>query len=176
MYVEARRRREIKRERKWLLMVKDKDWSNSFFSKKRFFERLMSPSYKKLKSRVRKGIPDAWRGRVWIELLQPHFDENMAKYPYLIDVELSELTTEDIEKDLERTFPRHEMFCHGGVGQDSLRRVLRAYANVDPEVGYCQGMSFIAGLFLMYMPEDCAFCGLLTALHRQVRTFIIRLV
>jgi hypothetical protein len=31
------------------------------------------------------------------------------------------------------------------------------YACLDPEVGYCQGMAFIAALFLTYMPEDYAF-------------------
>lgn len=34
--------------------------------------------------------------------------------------------------------------------------VLR-YACIDPEVGYCQGMGFIAGLLLTYMSEDVAF-------------------
>lgn len=31
------------------------------------------------------------------------------------------------------------------------------YASIDPEVGYCQGMGFIAGLLLTYMPEETAF-------------------
>ena len=45
----------------------------------------------------------------------------------------------------------------GGQGQTSLRRLLRWYAALDPEVGYCQGMGFIAGLFLTYMVEEHAF-------------------
>jgi Rab-GTPase-TBC domain len=42
-------------------------------------------------------------------------------------------------------------------GQTALRRVLRAYSYYDPEVGYCQGMNFIAGMFLTLMSEEEAF-------------------
>lgn len=42
-------------------------------------------------------------------------------------------------------------------GQAALRRVLRAYSYHDPEVGYCQGMNFIAGMFLTQMTEEEAF-------------------
>ena len=69
---------------------------------------------------------------------------------------------------------------NNGYGQTSLRRLLQMcvflitvswdvifnrefsdfdnrYASLDPEVGYCQGMAFVAALFLTYMPEDHAF-------------------
>eukprot|EP00531_Pseudo-nitzschia_arenysensis_P002173 CAMPEP_0116125060 /NCGR_PEP_ID=MMETSP0329-20121206/5611_1 /TAXON_ID=697910 /ORGANISM="Pseudo-nitzschia arenysensis, Strain B593" /LENGTH=551 /DNA_ID=CAMNT_0003619079 /DNA_START=688 /DNA_END=2346 /DNA_ORIENTATION=+ len=42
-------------------------------------------------------------------------------------------------------------------GQAALRRVLRAYSYYDREVGYCQGMNFIAGMFLTLMSEEEAF-------------------
>jgi hypothetical protein len=42
-------------------------------------------------------------------------------------------------------------------GQEALRRVLRAYSYYDREVGYCQGMNFIAGMFLTIIPEEDAF-------------------
>eukprot|EP00534_Pseudo-nitzschia_fraudulenta_P005323 CAMPEP_0201179916 /NCGR_PEP_ID=MMETSP0851-20130426/114539_1 /ASSEMBLY_ACC=CAM_ASM_000631 /TAXON_ID=183588 /ORGANISM="Pseudo-nitzschia fraudulenta, Strain WWA7" /LENGTH=768 /DNA_ID=CAMNT_0047463989 /DNA_START=82 /DNA_END=2388 /DNA_ORIENTATION=+ len=42
-------------------------------------------------------------------------------------------------------------------GQAALRRVLRAYSYCDQEVGYCQGMNFIAGMFLTIMTEEEAF-------------------
>ena len=43
------------------------------------------------------------------------------------------------------------------IGQTSLRRVLLRYAVVDEDVGYCQGMGFIAAILLTYMSEDEAF-------------------
>jgi hypothetical protein len=48
------------------------------------------------------------------------------------------------------------MFAQTAV-RDSLRQVLHAYANVDSECGYCQGMGYIAAMFLTYMTEEPAF-------------------
>lgn len=63
-----------------------------------------------------------------------------------------------IERDINRTFPTQSLFAEvGGVGQLGLFRVLVAYAYVDPAVGYCQGMGFIAAMLLCYMPEEDAF-------------------
>lgn len=45
----------------------------------------------------------------------------------------------------------------GRGGQASLRRVLKAYSLYDKEVGYCQGMNFITGMFLTIMSEEEAF-------------------
>lgn len=42
-------------------------------------------------------------------------------------------------------------------GQAKLRRVLRAYGTYDPEVGYCQGMNFIAAMFITFVSEEEAF-------------------
>ena len=68
-----------------------------------------------------------------------------------------------IERDIDRTFPRHLQFEKEGEGtssgQEALRRLLQMYAKTDGEVGYCQGMAFIAGLLLTYMPEeDAVYC------------------
>jgi hypothetical protein len=49
-------------------------------------------------------------------------------------------------------------------GQASLRRVLKAYSLYDREIGYCQGMNFIAGMFLTLMSEEEAFWLLVGAL------------
>ena len=114
---------------------------------------------------------------------------------------------ETIERDIHRTYPRHDLFYqddhddeeipavstpetdHWGLcdpelasmitdmesefaasssssmpppsrtpeGQVALRRVLRAYSYYDREVGYCQGMNFIVGMFLTLMSEEEAF-------------------
>lgn len=41
-----------------------------------------------------------------------------------------------------------------GSGQRSLFNVLRAFANYDEEVGYCQGMTNIVATILMYCEEE----------------------
>ncbi len=57
-----------------------------------------------------------------------------------------------------------------GQGQSALRRMLQAYAALDLECGYCQGMGFIAGLLLTYMIEEDAFSCFYATL--QVRDVI----
>jgi len=42
-------------------------------------------------------------------------------------------------------------------GQASLRRILKAYSLYDREIGYCQGMNFIAAMFLTQMDEEESF-------------------
>ena len=54
--------------------------------------------------------------------------------------------------DLGRTFPNHSYFSGAfGPGQLSLFNLLKAYSLLDPEVGYCQGLSFIAGVLLLHV-------------------------
>ena len=73
-----------------------------------------------------------------------------------------------IERDIDRTFPRHLQFEKEGegtsLGQTALRHLLQLYAKIDAQVGYCQGMAFIAGLLLTYMPEEDAFYCFVSAL------------
>jgi Rab-GTPase-TBC domain len=45
----------------------------------------------------------------------------------------------------------------GAGGQSRLRRVLNAYGTYDREIGYCQGMNFIAAMFLTLVSEEVAF-------------------
>uniref|UniRef100_A0A7S0JJZ5 Rab-GAP TBC domain-containing protein n=1 Tax=Calcidiscus leptoporus TaxID=127549 RepID=A0A7S0JJZ5_9EUKA len=67
-------------------------------------------------------------------------------------------TSRQIEKDLHRTFgsvrgvrvPQSEVL-------PSLRKVLRAYAFHNPEIGYCQSMNFVAAVLLLVVDEEAAF-------------------
>ncbi|CAO3654291.1 unnamed protein product [Cunninghamella echinulata] len=61
-----------------------------------------------------------------------------------------------ILRDLERTFPHYEYF-QTKEGQDALFNVVKAYSLYDLDIGYCQGIAFIAGPLLMNMPEEEAF-------------------
>ena len=58
-----------------------------------------------------------------------------------------------IDKDLHRTFPDHFLMDHD-AGKQKLRRILGAYALRNPLVGYCQGLNFLAGLFLLMFIEE----------------------
>jgi len=58
----------------------------------------------------------------------------------------------DLRRTLPGTFPDNQ--------RDALRRVLRAYAAYNPNVGYCQGMNFIAAvpLLLAFTEADAFLC------------------
>ncbi|KAK3597093.1 hypothetical protein CHS0354_021196 [Potamilus streckersoni] len=113
---------------------------------------------------VRQGVPQSKREEIWWLLVEQHhlhYPELMEKvpegdYPEL----LKQLTTHQhaILIDLGRTFPGHPYFSTQlGPGQLALFNLLKAYSLLDQEVGYCQGLSFVAGILLMHMEETMAF-------------------
>ncbi|XP_048006009.1 rab GTPase-activating protein 1-like [Leguminivora glycinivorella] len=124
------------------------------------------PRPKALDNLVRtKGVPEALRGEVWLRLAQvEQSDKLMDTYRMLISQECEEEAV--IQRDIARTFPAHDFFREaGGLGQDSLLRLGRAYAIYDSEVRYCQGLSFLAATLLLHMPEEQAFCLLVRLMY-----------
>lgn len=93
---------------------------------------------KQLKALVRRGIPEALRGEVWLRLTDCSSETSiMDNYRVLITKECS--ADPVIMRDIHRTFPAHDFFKDsGGLGQESLAKISRAYAVYDEEVGYCQ--------------------------------------
>ena len=68
-------------------------------------------------------------------------------------------TSEQIRKDVPRTFPGHAQL-DSPAQRAALERVLRAFAAANPRVGYCQGMNFVCGVLLLLMEEEAAFWAL----------------
>uniref|UniRef100_A0A671PQV6 TBC1 domain family member 4-like n=1 Tax=Sinocyclocheilus anshuiensis TaxID=1608454 RepID=A0A671PQV6_9TELE len=111
------------------------------------------------------GVPKSRRGEVWLLLSQQYRlhhrlpqRQQPPETPYQ-DL-LKQLTAQQhaILVDLGRTFPTHQYFSTQlGAGQLSLYNLLKAYSLLDTEVGYCQGISFVAGLLLLHMSEEQAF-------------------
>ena len=58
-----------------------------------------------------------------------------------------------IDADLNRTFPQMKLFGDGGHWGDDLRCVLEAFACHRPDLGYVQGMSYIAAMLLLHIPD-----------------------
>jgi len=112
----------------------------------------------KLKSRTRKGIPDNLRSYVWQlfagkdKLVKKGLFEKLDKEPIDENSELS------IIKDLDRTYPLCQLFKEKyGKGQRNLFRVLSNYSKYNKNIGYVQGLGYLAALFLIYMDEESAF-------------------
>ncbi|KAI0558050.1 Rab-GTPase-TBC [Gracilaria domingensis] len=107
-------------------------------------------------------VPPAMRRRLWPILLDTKSlrDSRPGLYDKLCKAGEGDLLPDDIEHtiqaDVTRTMPSHSLFWSGGaqVGVQSLRSILRAYARYVPTVGYCQGMSSIAAVFLMNAVDE----------------------
>ena len=61
-----------------------------------------------------------------------------------------------IVKDLDRIFPGHE-YLDSQAMKDVVYSILRSYSMYDEEVGYCQGMAYMATITALYMTERDAF-------------------
>ena len=114
--------------------------------------------FSKLKSRTRKGVPDCFRSKVWQLFAEEKKFYITGKFNSLDSDQLNENLELTIIKDLDRTFPKCYFFKEKyGNGQRKLYRVLSNYSKYNSEIGYVQGMGFIAALFLTYMDEESSF-------------------
>nr|XP_014342628.1 PREDICTED: USP6 N-terminal-like protein isoform X5 [Latimeria chalumnae] len=144
---------EIERTAKWLKMLKSWDkYKNS----------------DKLMRRIYKGIPLQLRGEIWsllldvpkIKMEKKDFYEKLKQRARGLSPDIRQ-----IDLDVNRTYRDHIMFRDRyGVKQQALFHVLAAYSMYNTEVGYCQGMSQITALLLMYMNEEDAFWALVKLL------------
>lgn len=58
--------------------------------------------------------------------------------------------------DVHRTFPElRAFFCKGGPLERPLLAVLDALVGLRPDVGYVQGMSFLAAFLLLQVDDPC---------------------
>uniref|UniRef100_A0A8C8RKA8 TBC1 domain family member 4 n=1 Tax=Pelusios castaneus TaxID=367368 RepID=A0A8C8RKA8_9SAUR len=114
---------------------------------------------------LKEGVPKSRRGEIWQFLAVQHRVRHRLpskQQPPDISYKelLKQLTAQQhaILVDLGRTFPTHPYFSTQlGAGQLSLFNLLKAYSLLDKEVGYCQGISFVAGVLLLHMSEEQAF-------------------
>eukprot|EP00741_Cyanophora_paradoxa_P019159 tig00021123_g18499.t1 len=133
----------------------------------RNFSAVMQRDSSKVKSRLRKGVPNSLRYRVWPQLLNVINLKKQNPTRYAMLLQMRDVPADEaIQRDLGRTFPTHVLYMQErGPGQQKLYNVLKAYSLHDPDVGYCQGMAFIAAVLLLYMPEEDAFWALVRLLQ-----------
>ena len=156
-------------------------------------------SQKKTRDLWWNGIPTNVRGKVW--QLAFGNDLNVTKELYEICVsraddrirqaiEMTEIygtsetsseppsskesSVELIKLDVSRTFPQLCIFQKGGPYYDLLHSLLGAYACYRPDVGYVQGMSFIAAVLLLNMDVADAFVCFANLLNRPCQVTFFR--
>ena len=136
----------------------------------------------RMKRFVRRGIPPEYRGAAWFYYAGGYdlMKVNPGYFEKLVKKAMCSSKNDDkehIERDLHRTFPDNLHFkpdipasiaADGDGGEresvvvetqmiQSLRRVLYAFALHNPKVGYTQSLNFVAGLLLLFLPEENAF-------------------
>ncbi|XP_076804679.1 TBC1 domain family member 12-like [Clavelina lepadiformis] len=86
-----------------------------------------------------------------------------------------ESTVELIRLDISRTFPNLCIFQKGGPYHDVLHDILGAYVCYRPDVGYVQGMSFIAAMLLLNMEPADAFVTFANLMNKPCQVAFFRL-
>ena len=132
------------------------------------YEDFYKNHFSKLKQRVRKGIPDSLRGYAWQKII--NVDEFYQKdlYEKISEEEFDKNVEQVIIKDIDRTFPQCSFFKEKyGGGQRQLYKVLVNYSKYNKNVGYVQGMGFIAALMLTYMDEERTFFMMHTLMKKR---------
>eukprot|EP00118_Oscarella_pearsei_P007335 m.35455 g.35455 ORF g.35455 m.35455 type:complete len:409 (+) comp32123_c0_seq2:190-1416(+) len=120
----------------------------------------------KLRKRIFKGVPSSLRPLAWQKILgldkvkKPKIYEAMKLKARKMSPDIRQ-----IDLDVNRTYRDHIMFRERyNVKQQALFHILAAYSMYNEAVGYCQGMSGIAALMLMYLNEEEAFWALVVLL------------
>lgn len=133
-----------------------------------------------------KGLPPGVRGKVWMKAIGN--DLNITHELYQIFLSRCKSKMAELEKagsvldqdkgidreqsveviglDVLRTFPNLGFFQEGGPYYSALHDVLGAYACYRPDIGYVQGMSFLAAVLLLNMEAPDAFICLANLLNR----------
>ncbi|KAE8590807.1 hypothetical protein XENTR_v10018211 [Xenopus tropicalis] len=85
-----------------------------------------------------------------------------------------EASLELIKLDISRTFPSLYIFQKGGPYHDLLHSILGAYTCYRPDVGYVQGMSFIAAVLILNLEEADAFIAFANLLNKPCQLAFFR--
>ncbi|MES1913325.1 MAG: hypothetical protein MHM6MM_005517 [Cercozoa sp. M6MM] len=107
---------------------------------------LRKAQFNELKALVRFGVPRHRRPLVYPILCQ-------ARQLFPEKQEVPEVTLADIDKDIDRTYPRHPYF-RSEAGKKSLRRVLCHFAAARPDIGYCQSLNFVAATLALATNDE----------------------
>lgn len=184
------------RKKKWLVLMKnnglhvDDSDTESFNNNNNNIPTRFPPRSDKVKKMIRRGIPPEWRGNAWFFYAGGYekLSKNVGTYERIVKATYNVKTkdTEVIERDLNRTFPDNIYFNSSIKGVfssletlqqekeqetlliKSLRRVLVAFAQHQPQIGYCQSLNFLAGLLLLFMEEEKAFWMLVILTERII--------
>ena len=105
-------------------------------------------NHKKFLNKLLEGPPDSFRWMSWIISLEIPEHRTDDQFYAVLSQKSEEFVETQIEKDLHRTLTDGNLFCNE-TSRRQLFNVLKAFANSDRKVAYCQGMNCIAGFILV---------------------------
>lgn len=135
------------------------------------WDTLLKTNRKSILDSLKLGVPTKYRKYVWSLLTDSENTKAKSGFDYRSLVDKKSESEKIIDCDVPRTFPNDKLFTKKMHKQ--LRNILIAYSNADPEIGYYQGMNFLAGLFLYYQDEETAFWSFYSLMQRSHRNFFI---
>ncbi len=172
------RRKTQHEERERLLQESIKEWSETIIPN---WDTNHAIGNKKIRTLCARGIPTNLRSQVWSLLIGNRIMISkeiykdylqLAEKVYIEQKEIAlnidknttknELTSKEkkrtasiilIENDQRRTFPNLAFF-HNSKDQERLVRILKVYACCRPDMGYVQGMSYVAGILLLILGSE----------------------
>lgn len=118
------------------------------------FPELVQSEPEKLHKELGKGVPAGLRGIVWQVIAELKLYGLEEAYTLLV------AETSPHEKQIRKDLARTRFVADSAMAEKSngLFNVVKAYLLFDTEVGYTQGMAFVAVPLLMNMDESEAFC------------------
>ena len=100
--------------------------------------------------RIKKGPPDCFRWTSWCIINNLPLDRDNRIYENYINMPLEKENKDRIIRDIKRTFSERNINSKElRKMETSLYNVLKAFWNLDKEIGYCQGMNLLVGFLLI---------------------------
>jgi hypothetical protein len=88
-------------------------------------------------------------------------DSNKNYSQYIFQTKDKEKSINLIDLDIERTFFNLGIFKNNSPESEDLREILRAFVVSRPDIGYVQGLSYVAGTLILQMEKFQSFICLM---------------
>ncbi|RHZ27353.1 hypothetical protein DYB26_010087, partial [Aphanomyces astaci] len=80
-----------------------------------------------------------------------------------------------VQRDMPRTFGNHPLFQDGAAGTQKTYDVLEAYTCYRPDLGYVQGMSYLAAILCLHLDSFGAFRAMVSLMSTRLMFDMYRL-
>lgn len=108
---------------------------------------------------------NAWKSALSISLLETRYEDIISA-----NLSLSKHIEDIIRMDVVRSFTQNKAF----PSEDLYSIIKTGSLVLDPSIGYCQGMNYVAGLFLINYPPEIAFAMYVQFIESKMRPIFVQ--